>query len=101
MLINEEWFFLSDAAKRQSWRFPCILDQQLTTFTVDIAVADMQNILSRLTTKPYITSEVVYEGGGGVTSDEYTGIGKDSSLRTKFIHLFTSSSFTSSGEVQE
>ena len=43
---------------------------------IDIPLADLQNIASRLTKAPYFTQEVVYEGGGGPTSAQYVPLGR-------------------------
>jgi hypothetical protein len=43
--------------------------------STDIAASDLENISSRFIKKPYITQEVVYNGGPGVHPEEYTGLG--------------------------
>ena len=42
----------------------------------DIAASDIANIVSRLTTKPYITQEIYTVPGQPVVATEYTGNGK-------------------------
>jgi hypothetical protein len=42
---------------------------------VDIAAGDIANILSRLSSKPYITQEVIWGANEAVQPSEYVGNG--------------------------
>jgi len=42
---------------------------------IDIAASDLANILGRLTSKPYITQEVIFGAGEAVQPSEYVGNG--------------------------
>ncbi|KAI0246821.1 glycoside hydrolase [Lactifluus subvellereus] len=59
--------------------------------------ADIANISSRLTTKPYITQEVIWGAGGAVTPDMYTGNGDVQEFRytTSLMNSFLSTGISS------
>lgn len=64
-----------DASKRKS---DDVIATQVADLdrTPDINPADQQAIMSKLKVQGlYFTHEVVYEGGDGVRSDQFTGIG--------------------------
>lgn len=46
--------------------------------SLDIAATDISNITSRLSSRPYITQEVVYGAGQPIQPSEYVGIGESS-----------------------
>lgn len=46
------------------------------TIFIDIAATDLSNIASRLTTRGYITQEVIFGDGEPILPSEYVSIGK-------------------------
>ncbi|KAG5652077.1 hypothetical protein H0H81_006370 [Sphagnurus paluster] len=63
-----------DSAKRRVVSRP-FLTGLIKFMLLDIAASDIANILSRLSTKPYITQEVIWGAGEAVQPSEYIGNG--------------------------
>lgn len=68
--------FRLDAAKRKyTFDIAGFLINFSVIARIDIAATDLANIISRLTSKPYITQEVIWGATDAVQPSEYLGIG--------------------------
>ena len=70
--LGADGFRLDAAKSRLSMD---LVVRRLTYAVLDINYSDISNILSRLTSTPYITQEVIWGSGQPVTPNQYTGNG--------------------------